>query len=515
VDDDAVVRDLLAAFARADGHEVATAQGADVALAQLLRDGTTAFDCVVTDHEMPGLSGLELMALSHELDETLSVIIVTSSQSRTLVHATLRGGAVNFLDKPVLAGCFRSAVAEAMARTRSARASGARLAAVSDVGRMLQRVMQFDAVHASRLAMRQHPVNEVGGDFLTTQVLADGSLQVIFGDCSGHELSSAYLGAYFQGLARGLLAEGRPITEILARFNDTLVRASSTDWDAGGAGASLAVCGVRLTRGGTIVEVLNAGTPYPWHVDADGRIAAIGVGGTMPLGWFVEAEPVAAAQSIGAGSTIWMYTDGLEEIAEAHGVSPLALASTVLTGARGHVASLLAGQRDDVLVAQLNAGDELDEPGADVHHEPWYPVLRHEFAGDGAEGIQAPQDLVERCLVMVAPDLPEWRLADVLVSVREGLLNAMKHGCGGHASSRGVLHLAVRPRARVVRATIEDPGPGHDFRHDRDPEWDDDNVWDAHRGLAMIHAFASTVTAERRGAVLRLDFHYRLPGDLP
>ena len=57
VDDEPVTRDVISRYLRMDGHEVVAVTDAVQALTHL---ETETLDLLITDHGMPGMSGLEL-----------------------------------------------------------------------------------------------------------------------------------------------------------------------------------------------------------------------------------------------------------------------------------------------------------------------------------------------------------------------------------------------------------------------------------------------------------------------
>lgn len=66
----------------------------------------TAFDAVVTDIRMPGISGLELLdrIRQSEKNKDVPVVILTGSNDRSLKEQALNRGAVDLLNKPINAG---------------------------------------------------------------------------------------------------------------------------------------------------------------------------------------------------------------------------------------------------------------------------------------------------------------------------------------------------------------------------------------------------------------------------
>ncbi|MBT3279089.1 MAG: response regulator [Phycisphaerales bacterium] len=98
VEDNVAARKLFVSATRKLGHEVESAE-----------DGIRAWemvqayqpDLVISDIEMPGMDGLQLLRLIQESNRETIVMIVTGYGSEQYVKQALRDGASNFLSKPV------------------------------------------------------------------------------------------------------------------------------------------------------------------------------------------------------------------------------------------------------------------------------------------------------------------------------------------------------------------------------------------------------------------------------
>ena len=98
VDDDPSVRKSLTRLIKAAGHEVEAFASARAFLARPPYDGPC---CLVLDVRMPGLTGPELQEMLASTGRRLSIIFITGhGDVRTGVKA-MKGGAVDFLIKPV------------------------------------------------------------------------------------------------------------------------------------------------------------------------------------------------------------------------------------------------------------------------------------------------------------------------------------------------------------------------------------------------------------------------------
>jgi len=98
IDDDRALRQSLAEVLAEDGYAVSVAEDATSALGQL---GRLAPDVVLSDVRMPGLDGLELLAIIRERAPNVQVILMTAYDDMPTVVAAMRKGAVDFLVKPI------------------------------------------------------------------------------------------------------------------------------------------------------------------------------------------------------------------------------------------------------------------------------------------------------------------------------------------------------------------------------------------------------------------------------
>lgn len=98
VDDEPGVRRLLQAFLSSMRHDCQTAKDANEALALAAGDPRPAL--VLSDIEMPGMSGLELLGRLKSLDPDIQVVMVSGLQSLDVVRQCLREGAYDYIVKP-------------------------------------------------------------------------------------------------------------------------------------------------------------------------------------------------------------------------------------------------------------------------------------------------------------------------------------------------------------------------------------------------------------------------------
>ncbi|GDY13256.1 hypothetical protein LBMAG53_21340 [Planctomycetota bacterium] len=99
VDDDTLIRKLVGAHLRAWGYEVATASGVEEALAVL---GARHVHIVLTDIEMPGRDGYDLLRILRDQHPLIRAIVLTSHDEVSTVLDVLKLGAFSFVSKPIL-----------------------------------------------------------------------------------------------------------------------------------------------------------------------------------------------------------------------------------------------------------------------------------------------------------------------------------------------------------------------------------------------------------------------------
>ncbi|MDG9969418.1 response regulator [Achromobacter mucicolens] len=140
VDDDDAVRDGLGLLLRSVGLRSA---GYADPMAFLDALAQPVIGCVVLDIRMPGISGLDVLAQLAERSD-LPVVMLTGHANVDLCRRAFKGGAMEFLQKPVDDDVFLDAV---QAAVRTHIASRERLA-----------VTQAAADRLARLSAREHEV---------------------------------------------------------------------------------------------------------------------------------------------------------------------------------------------------------------------------------------------------------------------------------------------------------------------------------------------------------------------
>jgi DNA-binding NtrC family response regulator len=96
VDDEAAARTALADLLKAEGYSVETAGDGFKALGRI---STFEPDLVLTDFNMPGMDGVELMTKLKEQNAELPVVLMTAFGAVETAVSAMRNGAADYLLK--------------------------------------------------------------------------------------------------------------------------------------------------------------------------------------------------------------------------------------------------------------------------------------------------------------------------------------------------------------------------------------------------------------------------------
>lgn len=118
VDDNVSVREALGSLIRSTGLRVETFASAQEFLARPQADAPS---CLVSDVQLPGLSGLDLQKRMAEVNLEIPIVFITGhGDVPTLVRA-MKAGALEFLTKPFADQDLLDAIQQAIKRDRAAR----------------------------------------------------------------------------------------------------------------------------------------------------------------------------------------------------------------------------------------------------------------------------------------------------------------------------------------------------------------------------------------------------------
>lgn len=121
VDDDPALGEYLRRVLSARGFEVVHELDSEGALQRIM---TARFDLLISDIELPGMNGLELLERARQAAPRLPVALLTGHPSVDYAVTALRGSAAEFLLKPVSAAELIAKATALIEAGRAARAAG-------------------------------------------------------------------------------------------------------------------------------------------------------------------------------------------------------------------------------------------------------------------------------------------------------------------------------------------------------------------------------------------------------
>jgi two-component system response regulator FixJ len=116
IDDDDAILDSVQIYLGRRGLAVTCFHTARQLLDAL--DAGGAFDCIVTDVRMPGMSGLALQQALAQRTCLLPVIMITGHGDIDMAVTAIKAGAVDFIEKPIDDRRLATSIAEAVKRSR-------------------------------------------------------------------------------------------------------------------------------------------------------------------------------------------------------------------------------------------------------------------------------------------------------------------------------------------------------------------------------------------------------------
>lgn len=331
-EDERITRASLARQLEGLGHTVVAAEDGRQAWEHF---AAGPFDMVITDWEMPNLSGVDLIARIRAAHAASYVYIIMLT-GRTDKADTVRGieaGADDFLSKPFDKGELRARVLSGervvrLERTLSAQNEALRQASdrmrrdLRAAARVQQAMLPKRAVVTERVstAWTYVPTDELAGDAIGLELIDDRYLVAYVVDVSGHGVPAALLSVTAMH-ALALAGEDVSLMRDPRRRDGlgTLRRPASVIADLNRRFSARDNDGRFLTMIHCVLDTLEgrlhfarAGHPLPILVRAGEPVEVSDAGGP-PIGLLDDAEYEGVVIDLHPGDRLLLYSDGLIE----------------------------------------------------------------------------------------------------------------------------------------------------------------------------------------------------------
>jgi len=325
VDDDELLREFLALKIAGLGCDVEAVEDGETASARLEE---RAFDVLVTDWNMPGMDGMELVRRlrTSGRDHYVYVIMVTASTDREGVRAGLRAGVDDFIRKPVddielelgLASARRIVdlqrrearrarhIAAAHRRTREAyrQIKSDLEAAAATQRQLLPPPGDFGGLRTAGIFL---PSTEIGGDIYNVVSHGDGRLVFFHVDVAGHGVPAA-LRSFALHNQLSNTAPTDPAS-LVATLNSQTIDRDQTYFTM--------IYGVAESSGRC--TFVRAGHPYALHRRRRTDTVSIMEQGGLPVGLLPTADFPESVVDLEPGDRLFLYSDGIVDCTDPKG----------------------------------------------------------------------------------------------------------------------------------------------------------------------------------------------------
>ena len=349
----------------------------------------------------------------------------------------------------------------------------------------LQRTMMPTTTPPVGFAVRYEPAVsplEIGGDWYDVLAIGDRQIGVIVGDCVGSGLSAAAVMGQLRSSARVLLINGTAPARLLDELD------SAAALIPGAYCATVFVCTIDTDTG----EMCYSSAGHVPALLAAPRAAPIALNGatSVPLAVQKTGPRPEATQSLPAGSSLMLYTDGLVERRDALIDDGIDRAGRVLAKLIESPAEVVA----ETVLGELAPPDGFDDDVAIVVYRRPPAPLRIEVLAtpDQLSDIRAHLGSWLR-----ATGIPDDLAGDIVLVVNEACTNSIEHGYRGRVAGRMVVDVAAKGRG--IRIRIADFG-----------SWKlpDVNPRLRGRGVPLMRAVSGDVTLDgtSTGTVVTMNF---------
>lgn len=272
-------------------------------------------DLVITDINMPGMDGLELLGHLAARSYDLRSVVLSAYGDMKNIRTAMSLGAVDFVTKPVDFDDMRQTIERTLRgleQWREALTHRDDLMSLRKeldlAGRIQQSMLptEFPSLDGYEVHAVLDPASEVAGDFYDVMRLDVGRSGLLVADVLGKGVPAALFMMASRTLLRGAaIGLGDP-SRILSESNVVMCLNNPQIMFA-----TVFFCIVEPRNG--YVGYANAGHPPPLLIRTDGTVLPLESFGDVALGVMPDAEYAYSNLTLEPGELVFLYTDGISE----------------------------------------------------------------------------------------------------------------------------------------------------------------------------------------------------------
>ena len=277
-------------------------------------------DIILSDINMPEMDGLTLLAKVNELQNpALKCIMVSAYGDMGNIRSAMNNGAFDFATKPIDLDDLSVTIEKAIEQINYIKKSQEEhsqleslktdLAVAGEIQQaILPRIFPPFPENENELdlAASMTPAKDVGGDFYDFFRIDEDHIGLVMADVSGKGVPAAIFMAVSRTLIRTIALQNYAPGECLTKSNELLCKESIESMFVT---VFYAIYNIRTGE----LEYCNGGHNSPYILRANGQVEMMPTSTNCIVGVFDEWVYTSDKAQLGAGDTIVMYTDGVNE----------------------------------------------------------------------------------------------------------------------------------------------------------------------------------------------------------
>lgn len=336
-EDEAHARTTLSLIFKKAGYKVTAAENGKKTLEILLKTQkmNKPADILVTDIQMPGMTGIELIDELKKKQIEIPILVITGFGNKDMVIQLMRKGCNDFIEKPFEPHEVLESVKKVLEKHETSQLKQDKmLKTIENASSKMQReieayrqdymnlnqqvdsavdsyknLFKFDLKDSNVIATyRFNPLSRLGGDFFEVRNTSNGA-GVLVADVAGHDMGAAFHALVLKAFFEEKFKQEHSGKEFFNLLNNHLIKKGKIQ-------RMITAAFLNIDLEKMTVEAAFAGHPPVLKIDTHNHISILpGSGyiseGSKVLGIFDEADFWSQKWSIDPGDRFILYTDGV------------------------------------------------------------------------------------------------------------------------------------------------------------------------------------------------------------